>query len=89
MGRVEMIEEHRAAGWRELSLVVGERLGRPVGVGRIRWAVESSGQPIGTKIGNILVFSEADVEAAVALVRERLARQDAGSGGDGARENQA
>lgn len=77
-----MIEERLTAGWRELSRIVGARLGRPIGVGRIRWAVESSGQPIGTKIGNVLAFSEADVEATVVLVRERLHLQDAGAGGD-------
>ena len=84
-----MIEERLTAGWRELSRVVGARLGRPIGVGRIRWAVESSGQPIGTKIGNILAFSEADVEATVVLVRERLPQQDAASTGDGAPEGHA
>lgn len=77
------------AGWRGLSITVGERLGRPVGAGRIRWIVESEGRPLGTKIGNNLIFSEADVEIATALVRQRLARQAAEVGNDRARGDRA
>lgn len=63
-----MDEKHLAAGWRELSLAVSERLARPVGVGKVRWAVESSGLRIGRKIGNALVFDDSDVEATVRLL---------------------
>ena len=47
------------AGWRGLSLAVGERLRRPVGVGKVRWAVESSGLRIGRKIGGVLGITTA------------------------------
>ena len=59
------------AGWRGLSLAVGERLGRPVGVGKVRWAVESSGLRIGRKIGGVLVFDEGDVETTARLLEGR------------------
>ncbi len=59
------------ATWRGLSIEVGRRMGRPIGLGHVRWAVERSGLDIGMKIGGVLVFSEADVEATVRLVRER------------------
>jgi len=59
------------AGWRGLSLAVGQRLGRPVGVGKVRWAVESSGLGIGRKIGNALVFDEGDIEVVARLLEGR------------------
>ena len=58
------------AGWRGLALAVSQSLGRPVGAGRVRWRVESSGVPIGMKLGGILVFDRADVEATANLVEE-------------------
>ncbi len=66
-----MAEESLVAGWRGLSLVVGARLGRPVGVGRVRWCVESSGLPIGRRLGNTLVFNQDDVDTVVRLVADR------------------
>ena len=62
-----MDEKRLVVGWRELSIAVSERLGRPVGVGKVRWAVESSGLRIGRKIGNALVFDESDIAATVRL----------------------
>ena len=56
------------AGWRGLSLAVGERLGRPVGLGSVRWAVERSGLAIGKKIGGVLLFGKEDVETTVRLL---------------------
>lgn len=61
------------AGWRGLSLAVGERLGRPVGLGTVRWAVERSGLDIGKKVGGVLLFSEEDVETTVGLLRDKAA----------------
>ena len=55
------------AGWRSLSLEVGRRLGRPVGAGRVRYRVESSGLPIGRRVGASLIFDSSDVDAAVRL----------------------
>ena len=63
-----MDKQEVAAGWRELSITVSERLGRPVGVGKVRWAVESSGLRIGRKIGPALAFDQADIEATVRLL---------------------
>ena len=57
-------------GWRGLSLEVGDRLGRPVGVSRVRHRVESSGLRVGRKLGGVLVFDEPDVETATRLVEE-------------------
>lgn len=61
------------AGWRGLSLAVGERLGRPVGLGTVRWAVERSGLAIGKKAGGLMFFSEEDVETTVGLLRDKAA----------------
>lgn len=63
--------EDVVAGWRGLSLAVSERLGRPIGVGQVRWQVELSGLPIGRKIGNSLVFDESDIDTVVRLVQGR------------------
>ena len=57
-------------GWRGLSLEVGERLGRPVGVNKVRHRVESSGLRVGRKLGGVLVFDESDVETAARLMEE-------------------
>ena len=54
-------------GWRALSHAVGDRLGRPVGLSKVRHRVEASGLRIGRKINGMLAFDEADVEAAVRL----------------------
>ena len=56
------------ATWRGLSAAVSARLGRPIGVGRLRWLVESKALAVGTKLGNTLVFDESDVDAVVRLV---------------------
>ena len=58
------------ATWRGLSIEVGRRLGRPIGVGHVRWAVERSGLDVGQKIGGVLVFDESDVETATRLMEE-------------------
>lgn len=60
--------EVAVTGWRGLSREVSKRLGRPLGVGRVRYVVESSGLPIGGKIGSSMVFDEGDVEATVRLL---------------------
>ena len=57
-------------GWRGLSLEVGERLGRPVGLSKVRHRVESSGLRVGRKLGGVLVFDESDLETATRLVEE-------------------
>ena len=57
-------------GWRELSLEVGERLGRPVSVSKVRHRVEASGLRVGRKLGGVLVFDKSDVERAMRLVQE-------------------
>ena len=51
-----MTHRTEVSGWRGLSLAVGEQLGRPVGVGKVRWAVESSGLRVGRRIGPALIF---------------------------------
>ena len=58
-------------GWRSFGLAVGDKLRRPVGVGKVRWAVESSGLRIGRKIGGVLVFDEGDVETTARLLAGR------------------
>ena len=63
-----MTMDELVAGWRGLALAVSERLGRPVGAGRVRWRVESSGLTIGTKLGGALLFDRSDVEATARLV---------------------
>jgi hypothetical protein len=55
-------------GWRELSLEVGRRLGRPVGLSKVRHRVEGSGLPVGRKLGGVLLFGEADVATATRLI---------------------
>ena len=40
-------------GWRGLSLAVGALLGRPVGIGVVRWRVERSGLAVGKKVCGI------------------------------------
>jgi len=62
------------AGWRGLSVTVSSRLGQPIGVGRVRWVVESSGLPIGRRAGNTLVFDAGDVDATVRLLEGRRSR---------------
>jgi hypothetical protein len=57
-------------GWRALSLEVGERLGRPVGLSKVRHRVESSGVRVGRKMNGMLVFDESDVETATRLMEE-------------------
>ena len=64
-------------GWRGLSVEVSERLGRRVGAGQVRWRVDCSGRRIGRRLGNTLVFDEADVRTVVELFR-----QAGGLGGD-------
>ncbi|MHC5059259.1 MAG: hypothetical protein ACYTKD_31785 [Planctomycetota bacterium] len=61
-------------GWRGLSLELGERLGRPVGVSKVRHRVEDSGLRVGRKLGGSLIFNEADVETAARLVEEAARR---------------
>ncbi|MHC5058502.1 MAG: hypothetical protein ACYTKD_27915 [Planctomycetota bacterium] len=57
-------------GWRGLSLELGDRLGRPVGVSKVRHRVEDSGLRVGRKLGGSLIFDEADVETAARLLEE-------------------
>lgn len=54
-------------GWRALSLEVGDRLGRPIGLSKVRHKVESSGIRIGRKMNGMLLFDASDVEATVRL----------------------
>ena len=61
-------------GWRGLSLELGDRLGRPVGVSKVRHRVEDSGLRVGRKLGGSLIFDEADVETAARLVEEAARR---------------
>ncbi|MHC5059120.1 MAG: hypothetical protein ACYTKD_31080 [Planctomycetota bacterium] len=61
-------------GWRALSLEVGERVGRPVGLSKVRHRVEDSGLRVGRKLGGSLIFNEADVETAARLVEEAARR---------------
>ena len=72
-----MKEREIVAGWRGLSLAVGKRTGRPVGVGAVRWRVENSGLPIGEQVGGVLLFSESDVARAAELVAAKEAGQPA------------
>ncbi len=85
----EVNDNEFVCGWRGLSLVIGERLGQPVGAGKARWAVESSGLPVGRRIGGALLFTSEDVEAAVALVRKRLPKHAGKSDGERAPEESA
>ncbi len=57
-------------GWRGLSLVVSATLGRPVGVGKVRWIVESRALSVGQRLGASLVFDAADVAAVADLIRK-------------------
>jgi hypothetical protein len=71
-------EEHMevtglVVGWRGLSLAVGALLGRPVGIGVVRWGVERSGLPVGKKVGGTMLFEQADVELAARLVDRQRA----------------
>lgn len=65
---VAMDADALIVGWRGLSLEIGERLGRPVGLSKVRHRVEGSGLRVGRKIGGVLVFDESDVETATRLV---------------------
>ncbi len=76
-------------GWRGLSLAVSAIVGHPVGVGQVRWVVESRALPLGQRLGASLVFDINEVDTVAALVSGRLPRQSAESGGDGRREDQA
>jgi hypothetical protein len=57
-------------GWRGLSLEIGERLGRPVGLSKVRHRVEGSGLRVGRKLGGVLLFDESDVRTATRLMEE-------------------
>lgn len=58
-------------GWRGLSLAVSNILGRPVGVGQVRWAVESRALQVGRRLGASLVFDADDIAAVVQALEER------------------
>ncbi len=60
--------EELISGWRDLSIEVSKRLGRPVGTGKLRWVVENSGLPIGRRLGRSLIFDEDDMQAVVRLL---------------------
>jgi hypothetical protein len=62
-----MDKQELLSGWRSLALEVGRRLGRPVGAGRVRYRVESSGLEIGRRVGASLIFDESDIAATVRL----------------------
>ena len=69
-GGSSMEKELVVVGWRGLSLAVGERIGRPVGVSLVRNRIENSGLPVGRKLGGVLVFDASDLDAAVRLVEQ-------------------
>jgi len=58
-------------GWRGLSIAISEIVGTSIGVGKVRWAAESSGLLIGQLVGRSLIFSAADVETVVKILREQ------------------
>ena len=58
-------------GWRGLSLAASGVLGRPVGVGKVRWIVESRALSVGKRLGASLVFDADDVAAVACLVDGR------------------
>lgn len=60
--------EELVGGWRGLSLAVGNRLNRPVGTAKVRWAVEHSGLPIGRRVGNVIVFDADEVEMVARMI---------------------
>ena len=65
-----MNEDGMVVGWRGLSLEIGERLGRPVGLSKVRHRIEGSGLRVGRKLGGVLLFEESDVETATRLMEE-------------------
>jgi len=65
---MSVANEGLVGGWRGLSLAVGNRLNRPIGTAKVRWAVEHSGLPIGKRVGNVIVFDADEVEQVARMI---------------------